>query len=244
MTTPAQSSQAALAPGEIYAGPVLAPDGSTTHHLVLLPQRPEKHLDWQAAMAWAASVGGELPNRQEQGLLFANCKPHLPTAWCWSSEEHAEDASFAWSCYFLNGFQNSDHKSFVCSAVAVRRLILESFDASCLVSSGAATEATSGGLSASQVKAIRARLDRWELSHLRALAAEQAERLDAADARIDALQAEVAQAWRSAESWQEDAMELAGDLQRIGAEVGLTQSGHLVAVAQQAVHAARQGGAA
>lgn len=235
MTTPALPT---LAPGEIYAGPVLAPDGSTTHHLVLLPHRPAKKLDWQAAMAWAASVGGELPSQQEQTLLFSNCKPYLPREWCWSSEEHAEDASYAWGCYFTSGFQNDGHKSFEGSAVAVRRLILESFDASCLASSGAATEATSGELSASQVKAIRARLDRWELSHLRTLAHELADRLEAADARIDALQAEVARAWRSAESWQEDAMELAGDLQRIGAEVGLTQSGHLVAVARQ------QGGAA
>lgn len=234
-TTPALP---ALAPGEIYAGPVLAPDGSTTHHLVLLPHRPAKKLDWEDAMAWAASVGGELPSRQEQTLLFTNCKPHLPREWCWSSEEHAADASYAWFCYLLHGGQSSYRKSFEGSAVAVRRLILESFDASCLASSGAATEATSGELSASQVKAIRARLDRWELSHLRNLAAEQADRLEAAQERIEALQAEVEQAWKSAESWCEDAMELARDLQRIGAEVGLTQSGHLVAVTQQ------QGGAA
>ena len=77
-----------LQPGERYAGPVLDADGNVKHHLVLLPNRPECDLNWQAAMDWAASVGGELPNRQEQALLYANCKPHLKPEWHWSSETY------------------------------------------------------------------------------------------------------------------------------------------------------------
>ncbi len=111
-----------LRPGERYAGAVLDADGNVLHHIALLPDRPEGDVNWQAAKAWAASVGGELPSRQEQALLFANCKPHLPRRWCWASEEHAEDASSAWLCYFGNGSQLTNHESWECSAVAVRRL--------------------------------------------------------------------------------------------------------------------------
>lgn len=111
-----------LRPGERYAGAVLDADGNVLHHIALLPDRPEGDVNWQAAKAWAASVGGELPSRQEQALLFANCKPHLPRRWCWASEEHAEDASSAWGCYFYDGTQNDLHKSAQLCAVAVRRL--------------------------------------------------------------------------------------------------------------------------
>lgn len=224
-----------LAPGEIYAGVALAQDGSNTqHHLVLLPARPDKDLSWDDAKAWAASVGGDLPSPQEQSLLFANCRDALPKAWCWSNKEHEQNASFAWLCNFYDGYQLYDPKSVEGSAVAVRRLILESFDSS----QEPATASTGDALSTSQIKAIRARLDRWELSHLRMLAAQLADQLDTAKERIDALECEVQQAWRTAEAWQEDATHLARDLQEIGATVGLTQGGQLVTMAQQ------QGGAA
>lgn len=111
-----------LFPGERYAGAVLNETGHFQHHLVLMAARPEGKLVWQAAMDWAASVGGELPNRQEQALLYANCKPHLKPEWHWSSETHEDDASYAWNCYFFNGGQYIFHKSYECSAVAVRRI--------------------------------------------------------------------------------------------------------------------------
>ena len=117
----------ALNPGERYAGPVLDAAGQLKHHLILLPARPDKRAPWQAQMDWAASVGGTLPDRQEQALLFANCKDALPPVWCWSSETHEDDASYAWLCYFDAGYQTSYLlKSYEGSAVAVRRLILES----------------------------------------------------------------------------------------------------------------------
>jgi hypothetical protein len=111
-----------LRPGEQYAGPVLDQDGTHLHHLVLMAEVPEKPLNWQAATAWAESIGGQLPTRQEQALLFANCKPHLKAAWHWSSEMHADDASYAWGCVFLNGGQLYGHKSFEACARAVRRV--------------------------------------------------------------------------------------------------------------------------
>lgn len=112
-----------LHPGERYAGPVLDEKGQIKHHLVLLPARPEQRLSWQDAMAWADGIGAQLPGRQEQALLFANCKPHLQPGWHWSCQEDEEDASSAWICYFDGGIQCGTHKSFVGSAVAVRRLI-------------------------------------------------------------------------------------------------------------------------
>ena len=110
-----------LQPGERYAGPVLDADGKVLHHLVLMAQRPASDLNWQAAIYWAESVSGALPNRQEQALLYANCKPHLQARWHWSSETHESDASCAWYCYFLNGYQHYYRKSYDGSAVAVRR---------------------------------------------------------------------------------------------------------------------------
>lgn len=111
-----------LQPGERYVGPVLDADGKVEHHLVLMPQRPEGKLNWQAAMEWAESIGGAIPTRQEQALLYANCKPRLTPAWHWSSETYEDDASCAWHCHFNLGSQTSYRKSYEGGAVAVRRV--------------------------------------------------------------------------------------------------------------------------
>ena len=111
-----------LAPGEHYAGSVLDADGDHMHHLVLMAGRPTDDLNWQAAMDWAKRVGGDLPTRQEQALLYASCKPHLKPEWHWSSETHEENASCAWYCGFSHGNQDVNHKSYEGAAVAVRRV--------------------------------------------------------------------------------------------------------------------------
>lgn len=111
-----------LQQGERYAGTVLDADGKIKHHLVLMAPRPDCSLSWDDAMAWAQKVGGSLPDRQEQALLFANCKPHLDAVWHWSCQQHETNASFAWYCYFSNGNQLILHKSAEGAAVAVRRV--------------------------------------------------------------------------------------------------------------------------
>ena len=111
-----------LAPGEHYAGAVLDANGQHMHHLVLMAAKPEGDLDWNSALEWAEEVGGALPTRQEQALLLANCKPHLQPRWHWSCEQHETEASYAWFCYFDDGYQNLVLKSFEGSAVAVRRV--------------------------------------------------------------------------------------------------------------------------
>lgn len=81
---------------------------------------------------------------------------------------------------------------------------------------------------AKTIKALRKRLERWELEHLRQLAASLADRLEAAEQRIEALEIDAARAWDTAEAWREDAQRLVEELEAAGATVGLTQGGALV----------------
>jgi len=115
-------AQIQLQPGEHYAGLVLAADGTVSHHLVLLPDQAD-NVSWQDAQAWATSIGGELPTRQEQALLYANLKGKFEPRWYWSSETHEEDGSYAWLQYFNFGDQLGNHKSYEGRARAVRRFI-------------------------------------------------------------------------------------------------------------------------
>jgi len=111
-----------LAPGEHYAGAVLDANGQHRAHLVLMAAKAEQGMTWKAALEWAEAEGGALPTRQEQALLFANCKPHLQPGWHWSCEEHESDASYAWLCNFDDGDQGDGLKSYEGGAVAVRRV--------------------------------------------------------------------------------------------------------------------------
>ena len=110
-----------LQDGEAYAGLVLTADGTPSHHLVLLPGQAED-VTWQAAGDWATAQGGHLPSRQEQALLYANCKGKFETAWYWSGQEHERDGSYAWYQGFGNGDQHDGSKSYEGRARAVRRL--------------------------------------------------------------------------------------------------------------------------
>ena len=110
-----------LQPGETYAGLVLNADGLASHHLVLLPGDADD-VNWQAAIDWATSIGGELPTRQEQALLYANRNGDFQAAWYWSAETHKDDGSFAWSQNFTSGDQYDFHKSYEGRARAVRRV--------------------------------------------------------------------------------------------------------------------------
>ena len=109
-----------LQPGERYAGAVLGDDGKITHHLVLLPGEAEA-VPWQDAAEWAHEVGGELPTRQEQALLYANLKAEFQPSWYWSSETYESDGSGAWGQNFGSGYQSYYHKSYEGRARAVRR---------------------------------------------------------------------------------------------------------------------------
>lgn len=108
LTIPAASLQ--LAPGEVYAGVVITGSISVggiepsmslvQHHLVLLPDLPGRRMTWDEAKEWAESVGGRLPTRQEQSLLFANLDRHFEEVFYWSEEEYEPNSSSAWGFHF------------------------------------------------------------------------------------------------------------------------------------------------
>lgn len=80
--------------------------------------------------------------------------------------------------------------------------------------------------------AIQRKLDRWELEHLRALAASLHDQLEAATRRAEAAEAS-ADAWRD-HSWERQAelMALASDPAN-KVDLGLTQSGNVVVLRPQ-----------
>ena len=107
-----------LGAGEHYAGIVTGKDGEASYHLVLMAAQPTDNLNWQAAKDWAARVGGDLPSRREQSLLFANCKEQFEGRYHWSNEQYAS----ASRCAFTDGHQNYHHLGGELRARAVRRL--------------------------------------------------------------------------------------------------------------------------
>jgi hypothetical protein len=109
-----------LADGERYAGLLLDSEGQPSHHLVLLPGEKE-NVNWKDALAWAASIGGDLPSRNEQAILFGNLKSQFQPKWYWSNQAHETDGSFAWDQYFYDGNQYDFHESYEGRARAVRR---------------------------------------------------------------------------------------------------------------------------
>lgn len=110
-----------LAEGEIYAG-ILVKDGVPNHHLVLLPGEAES-VTWDQAGEWAASIGGELPTRKEQALLFANAADCFQSRWYWSGEQYSR--YYAWFQYFSNGCQDDYDKGYEARARAVRRVPID-----------------------------------------------------------------------------------------------------------------------
>ena len=65
--------------GEIYAGCIGDPAGNLTH-IILLPGDNDAE-SWQHQKEWAASIGGDLPSRIEQSLLWQNCREHFQKNW-------------------------------------------------------------------------------------------------------------------------------------------------------------------
>ena len=103
--------------GEIYAGAIINADGNG-HHVILLPGAAED-VTFKQAQAFAEETGGDLPNRVESALLFANCKAEFQPAWYWINEK--EGSSYAWFQYFDYGGQDYDSTDDELRARAVRR---------------------------------------------------------------------------------------------------------------------------
>ena len=112
-----------LKSGETYAGLVIDDKGSM-HHLILLDGDADE-ASHQKQLDWAKSIGGELPTRQEQALLYANCKAQFKSDWYWSAELYASDSGYAWYQIFLTGDQGNYDIFIKLRARAVRRLIIQ-----------------------------------------------------------------------------------------------------------------------
>ena len=105
--------------GEIYVGRI------NDTHIILLPGDNDD-ANWQDALDWAKSLGGDLPNRIEQSLLWANHRDQFQEDWYWSNETYERNPAYAWCQGFHDGHQTSDHKDDnYCRARAVRRLEID-----------------------------------------------------------------------------------------------------------------------
>lgn len=112
-----------LAAGERYLCGVIDENGAVTH-TVLLPGDADP-APWEAQMAWAKSIGGDLPNRIEQAMLFASFKDQFKQEAYWSNQQHASDSGYAWCQSFDGGLQIISVKDNGLRARAVRRLVIQ-----------------------------------------------------------------------------------------------------------------------
>ena len=110
-----------LADGEIHVA-MIQIAGQAPYHLILLPDHPEDEMTHQTATEWAANIGGELPSRPEQALLFAHQRAQFDRDWYWSNTLHESDPDDAWYQYFGDGNQSSSYRDVELRARAVRRL--------------------------------------------------------------------------------------------------------------------------
>ena len=108
-----------LKSGETYAGLVIDDKGSM-HHLILLDGDADD-APHQEQLDWAKSIGGELPTRQEQALLYANCKAQFKRDWYWSADLYASDSGSAWFQSCGLGNQRGNDITIKLRARAVRR---------------------------------------------------------------------------------------------------------------------------
>lgn len=104
--------------GEIYAGAIINPDG-TGHHVILL-DGDNDNADWQTQTEWAKSIGGDLPDRVEQALLYKHRHEQFRQDWYWSNTQRGSGS--AWGQDFVSGTQGWDRTLYECRARAVRRV--------------------------------------------------------------------------------------------------------------------------
>ncbi len=113
-----------LADGERYLCGVIDENGAVAH-TVLLPGDADP-APWEAQIAWAKSIGGDLLSRTEQAIAFASMPEEFKRDWYWSNQQHASASGYAWSQYFDGGHQHGTRKYNELRARAVRRLVIDS----------------------------------------------------------------------------------------------------------------------
>ena len=101
--------------GELY-------DEKGKYALYLSPEETEKELDWDDAMDYCKSLGGELPTISELQYLYENCKEKFQYTIYWSSSQ--DSATYSLRMYFSNGLRVSGYKTNRYRVRAVRRVSL------------------------------------------------------------------------------------------------------------------------
>jgi hypothetical protein len=66
--------------GETYAGLILGQNGEADYHLFVILGEAES-VNWNQAKEFAQTVGGDLPTRREQRVLFANANAAFKESW-------------------------------------------------------------------------------------------------------------------------------------------------------------------
>ena len=108
-----------LAEGEIYLCGLVDANGDI-EHTVLLPGDND-YATQAEQFEWAKSLGGDLPNRIEQAVMFAKFRDRFQSDAYWSNETCHWDASCAWYQGFGGGGRGTSPKSAALRGVAVRR---------------------------------------------------------------------------------------------------------------------------
>lgn len=123
-TFPITVQAPALAEGEIHIGTLISADGRRCEHLILLPGDFEG--TWKESLAWAESLGGQLPDRVEGAMLFAHAKDEFESEAYWTREQHAAISGYAWCQYFGYGYQYGSDADSRLRARAFRRSPIQS----------------------------------------------------------------------------------------------------------------------
>ena len=109
-----------LSEGETYIGCIGDALGNL-HHVILLPGDND-NATHKSQLEWAKSIGGDLPNRIEQAMLWANHRDQFQKDWYWSNETLHSESGWAWYQHFYDGRQSHHRKYHELRARAVRRL--------------------------------------------------------------------------------------------------------------------------
>ena len=109
-----------LSEGETYIGCIGGVAGNL-HHVILLPGDNDDATH-ESQLEWAKSIGGDLPSRIEQAMLWANHRDQFKKDWYWSNETHHAASGRAWYQTFSNGNQYHSRPGLELRARAVRRL--------------------------------------------------------------------------------------------------------------------------
>ena len=112
-----------VAEGEIYGGSIGDLNGDVCHIIVVAFNGPASHSD---QLAWAKSIGCDLPSKLEAAALFAHIKDKFEPDVYWTNEKFVDqndpdDTNYAWYQYFDYGFQSLGRKDLKLRGVAVRR---------------------------------------------------------------------------------------------------------------------------